>query len=363
MSKVDTERLQRLQMAEGTLLVSGARAKRCGTCAGCLRGDCGECMNCKDKLKFGGPALKRQACVNRTCDNAVPAAVAPGADAAPRPACSPAEAAHAQQLELMAELLRANPRAPPWLQRLDAGGGATAQVQTTAPVAGGPGASTEPAPTGHEARRLGTSLCATGTPPGGRVRRPSAAARQAEEDSDEEEAPPRSKRAAGTVRREDLPEGPCRHNPDCVNCNRHRGLCKVRPGMPRWPVGADRTWQRPAAAFDRRKPFVAASAFDGARVGSVFRAGPRGTGYYRDVGSPAAAADEMAGPLTAKHLQGVDGKSGGGSGSRKAIRGAGGKDADGAPRVEVAIDKGILYSLATEAAAEVQGDLNWAIYI
>ena len=46
-----------------------ARTNRCGTCIGCTRGDCGTCKNCRDKPKFGGPGVKKQACVRRTCNN------------------------------------------------------------------------------------------------------------------------------------------------------------------------------------------------------------------------------------------------------------------------------------------------------
>uniref|UniRef100_A0A803KLM4 [histone H3]-lysine(4) N-methyltransferase n=1 Tax=Xenopus tropicalis TaxID=8364 RepID=A0A803KLM4_XENTR len=45
------------------------RMGRCGTCKGCLvQDDCGKCINCKDKTKFGGPNTKKQCCVFRQCD-------------------------------------------------------------------------------------------------------------------------------------------------------------------------------------------------------------------------------------------------------------------------------------------------------
>lgn len=47
------------------------RAQRCGICQGCLREDCGQCRNCKDKVKFGGPGTKKQRCMLRTCTNMV----------------------------------------------------------------------------------------------------------------------------------------------------------------------------------------------------------------------------------------------------------------------------------------------------
>ena len=36
-------------------------------CQGCLRSDCGDCTNCKDKKKFGGPGKKKKACIKRLC--------------------------------------------------------------------------------------------------------------------------------------------------------------------------------------------------------------------------------------------------------------------------------------------------------
>jgi len=43
---------------------------RCGTCEACLAKDCGRCKNCLDKPRFGGPGIKKKACVNRVCLNA-----------------------------------------------------------------------------------------------------------------------------------------------------------------------------------------------------------------------------------------------------------------------------------------------------
>ena len=45
------------------------RRVRCGRCQGCLRIDCGKCVFCKDKKKFGGPVKKKQKCSLRTCTN------------------------------------------------------------------------------------------------------------------------------------------------------------------------------------------------------------------------------------------------------------------------------------------------------
>ncbi|XP_071251211.1 histone-lysine N-methyltransferase 2B-like isoform X2 [Salvelinus alpinus] len=47
----------------------GLRSRRCGICKGCNHEeDCGECMNCLDKPKFGGPNTKRQCCIYKRCD-------------------------------------------------------------------------------------------------------------------------------------------------------------------------------------------------------------------------------------------------------------------------------------------------------
>ena len=45
------------------------RVLRCGACEGCRRADCGRCPNCRDKPKFGGSGVKKQACTNRRCLN------------------------------------------------------------------------------------------------------------------------------------------------------------------------------------------------------------------------------------------------------------------------------------------------------
>ncbi|XP_028325924.1 uncharacterized protein kmt2bb isoform X2 [Gouania willdenowi] len=47
----------------------GYRSRRCGVCKGCIHeDDCGRCVNCLDKPKFGGPNTKRQCCVYKRCD-------------------------------------------------------------------------------------------------------------------------------------------------------------------------------------------------------------------------------------------------------------------------------------------------------
>jgi len=38
-------------------------------CEGCLAKDCGICLYCKDKPKYGGPGKKKRACVRRACSS------------------------------------------------------------------------------------------------------------------------------------------------------------------------------------------------------------------------------------------------------------------------------------------------------
>ncbi|KAG5878342.1 hypothetical protein JTB14_023695 [Gonioctena quinquepunctata] len=47
----------------------GPKKKRCGVCESCQSPDCGECVHCKDMLKFGGSGKSKQACKNRRCPN------------------------------------------------------------------------------------------------------------------------------------------------------------------------------------------------------------------------------------------------------------------------------------------------------
>ena len=48
-------------------LQSKLKGNRCGECAACNRDDCGSCLNCRDKPRFGGRGARKQACVMRTC--------------------------------------------------------------------------------------------------------------------------------------------------------------------------------------------------------------------------------------------------------------------------------------------------------
>lgn len=43
------------------------RLTRCGKCFECAQEDCGKCASCTDKLKFGGPGKRKQACLKRKC--------------------------------------------------------------------------------------------------------------------------------------------------------------------------------------------------------------------------------------------------------------------------------------------------------
>lgn len=45
------------------------KRRRCGTCEACLEIDCGECANCKNMIKYGGPGTSKQACIKRKCPN------------------------------------------------------------------------------------------------------------------------------------------------------------------------------------------------------------------------------------------------------------------------------------------------------
>ncbi|XP_028819501.1 uncharacterized protein kmt2ba isoform X2 [Denticeps clupeoides] len=46
----------------------GNRSRRCLRCKGCVQEeDCGRCINCLDKPKFGGPNTKRQCCIYKRC--------------------------------------------------------------------------------------------------------------------------------------------------------------------------------------------------------------------------------------------------------------------------------------------------------
>ena len=51
------------------LLPVGRKRSRCGECDGCLQeNDCGECVFCKDKPKFGGKGKKKKCCIRKKCE-------------------------------------------------------------------------------------------------------------------------------------------------------------------------------------------------------------------------------------------------------------------------------------------------------
>ena len=51
--------------------MSRGKLKRsaCRQCEKCLREDCGECVNCMDKPKFGGLNKIKQRCMERRCED------------------------------------------------------------------------------------------------------------------------------------------------------------------------------------------------------------------------------------------------------------------------------------------------------
>lgn len=46
---------------------AGPKRIRCGECLGCLAIECGTCIECKRKTKFGGDGSSKQCCINRRC--------------------------------------------------------------------------------------------------------------------------------------------------------------------------------------------------------------------------------------------------------------------------------------------------------
>ena len=40
---------------------------RCNVCHGCNRPDCGECINCVDKPRFGGLGVRKRSCILKLC--------------------------------------------------------------------------------------------------------------------------------------------------------------------------------------------------------------------------------------------------------------------------------------------------------
>ena len=51
------------------LQIELTRAFRCGECDACTRPNCGHCTYCLDMKRFGGPNIKKQACIHKRCQN------------------------------------------------------------------------------------------------------------------------------------------------------------------------------------------------------------------------------------------------------------------------------------------------------
>ncbi len=43
------------------------KRRRCGKCDYCTQTDCGSCVFCQDKVKFGGKGTLKQCCIRRKC--------------------------------------------------------------------------------------------------------------------------------------------------------------------------------------------------------------------------------------------------------------------------------------------------------
>ena len=55
------------QFNEDGTAVTRSRRIGCRECPGCLADDCGQCLYCLDKPKFGGNDVKKQRCIKRRC--------------------------------------------------------------------------------------------------------------------------------------------------------------------------------------------------------------------------------------------------------------------------------------------------------
>ena len=49
----------------------GKISGRCSQCDGCKAQNCGQCTFCIDMPRFGGPGLKKKACIHRKCQHKV----------------------------------------------------------------------------------------------------------------------------------------------------------------------------------------------------------------------------------------------------------------------------------------------------
>ena len=55
--------------SSSSVILARKRSRGCQKCPGCLRKDCGTCIYCKDRRKFGGEGKKKQKCELRVCSN------------------------------------------------------------------------------------------------------------------------------------------------------------------------------------------------------------------------------------------------------------------------------------------------------
>lgn len=69
-----SEDMQEAMLAQGMLsgealklVVTGKKVWSCGKCQTCTAEDCGKCIYCLDRPKFGGPFIKKQRCIKRRC--------------------------------------------------------------------------------------------------------------------------------------------------------------------------------------------------------------------------------------------------------------------------------------------------------
>ncbi|XP_065894780.1 uncharacterized protein [Dysidea avara] len=61
------QELQEPSIVTAGTKIGGKGKHICGQCTGCLATDCGKCVNCVDKKKFGGPGKRKQRCKERQC--------------------------------------------------------------------------------------------------------------------------------------------------------------------------------------------------------------------------------------------------------------------------------------------------------
>ena len=51
------------------MMKTRVKKTKCNQCSNCLKEDCGTCVYCLDKPKFGGPLRLKKKCVERSCNN------------------------------------------------------------------------------------------------------------------------------------------------------------------------------------------------------------------------------------------------------------------------------------------------------